>query len=109
MRAKNRDSSADTWRIGWRLYFVGFRSLRKSFLYERKRGGREMVRILRPTIIASAVVPIFAGGAIAQEDKEDEKKLGWSNVADLVLVVTAGNAPTSTFTFEDDGFFTVTL
>ena len=38
---------------------------------------------------------------MAQEDNEAEKKLGWSNVADLGLVITAGNSPTSTFTFDD--------
>jgi len=60
-----------------------------------------MVRILRPTILASAVLLVSAGGAMAQEDNEAEKKLGWSNVADLGLVITAGNSPTSTFTFDD--------
>jgi hypothetical protein len=39
------------------------------------------------------------GGVLAQE--EEDKKLGWSNVADLGLVVTAGNTPKSTFTFDD--------
>ena len=37
---------------------------------------------------------------MAQEE-EKEKELGWSNVADLGLVITAGNSPTSTFTFDD--------
>jgi hypothetical protein len=60
-----------------------------------------MVRFLPPTIFASAVLLVYAGGAMAQEDKEAEKKLGWSNVADLGLVITAGNSPTSTFTFDD--------
>ena len=35
------------------------------------------------------------------EDEEEEKKLGWSNVADVGLVVTAGNSSTSTFSFDD--------
>ena len=42
--------------------------------------------------------------APAQEaqDEEEEKKLGWSNVADLGLVLTAGNSSTSTFSFDDE-------
>ena len=32
---------------------------------------------------------------------EEEKKLSWSNVADLGLVITGGNSSTSTFTFND--------
>ena len=41
--------------------------------------------------------------APAQEaqDEEEEKKLGWSNVADVGLVVTAGNSSTSTFSVDD--------
>ena len=59
-----------------------------------------MIRILRPTILALAVLLVDVGGAMAQEE-EKEKKLGWSNVADLGLVITAGNSPTSTFSFDD--------
>ena len=41
--------------------------------------------------------------APAQEaqDEEEEKKLGWSNIADLGFVLTAGNSSTSTFSFDD--------
>ena len=35
------------------------------------------------------------------QDEEEEKKLGWSNVADLGIVVTAGNSSTSTFALDD--------
>lgn len=35
------------------------------------------------------------------QDQEEEKKLGWSNVADLGFVLTAGNSSTSTFSFDD--------
>ncbi len=59
-----------------------------------------MNRILRLVFVAPAVFLMSAGGALAQE--EEEKKLGWSNVADLGLVVTAGNSPKSTFTFDDN-------
>ncbi len=37
--------------------------------------------------------------AMAQEEKE--QKLGWSNVADVSIVVTAGNSSTSTFAVDD--------
>jgi len=37
--------------------------------------------------------------AMAQEEKEQE--LGWTNVADVSVVVTAGNASTSTFAVDD--------
>ncbi len=58
--------------------------------------------ILRLMMIATAVLLINDRGTMAQEDnQEEEKKLGWSNVADLGLVVTGGNSPTSTFTFDD--------
>ena len=37
----------------------------------------------------------------AHGQEEEEKKIGWSNVADLGLVVTGGNSHTSTFTFDE--------
>lgn len=37
----------------------------------------------------------------AQEEDEEEKKLGWSNVTDLSLVVTEGNSSTETFGFKN--------
>lgn len=37
----------------------------------------------------------------AQEEEEKEKKLGWAEEAELALVVTAGNAATSTFGFRN--------
>jgi putative salt-induced outer membrane protein YdiY len=58
-----------------------------------------MFRTLGPAVFA-AVLLVTADGAMAQEE-EKEKELGWSNVADLGLVVTSGNSPTSTFTFDD--------
>ena len=58
-----------------------------------------MNRILRLVVVTPAVMLMSLGGILAQE--EEEKKLGWSNVADLGLVVTAGNTPKSTFTFDD--------
>ena len=39
-------------------------------------------------------------GALGQEE-EEKKKVGWSNAADLGLVITGGNSRTSTFTFDD--------
>ncbi len=41
------------------------------------------------------VQPVWA------QDEEEEKNLGWSNVADLGFVLTAGNSSTSTFSFDD--------
>lgn len=38
---------------------------------------------------------------MAQGESEEEKELGWSNVANLGLVVTAGNSPTTSFSFDD--------
>jgi putative salt-induced outer membrane protein YdiY len=76
------------------------RSHGKLLSCERKTGGRGMFTTLRPTIVASAVLLATAVGGMAQEEKE-EKKLGWSNVADLGLVITSGNAPKTTFTFDD--------
>ena len=56
----------------------------------------------------ATVLSIFAvtGLALATTQEtigqdEEEKKLSWSNVADLGLVVTGGNSSTSTFTFND--------
>jgi hypothetical protein len=58
-----------------------------------------MNQVLRLAIVATAVFLVSVGGVLAQE--EEKRKLGWSNVADLGLVVTAGNTPKSTFTFDD--------
>ena len=44
------------------------------------------------------VLPVPGQEAV---DEEQEKKLGWSNVADLGFVLTAGNSSTSTFSFDD--------
>jgi len=48
---------------------------------------------------------VFGGcwPTLAQDSSEEkeEKKLGWTNVADVGLVVTSGNASTSTFTIDD--------
>ena len=43
-------------------------------------------------------LPVPAQGA---QGEEEEKKLGWSNVADLGFVLIAGNSSTSTFSFDD--------
>lgn len=59
-----------------------------------------MFGISRPAILTSPVLLILAGGAMAQEE-EKERELGWSNVADVGIVATAGNSPTGTFTFDD--------
>ena len=44
---------------------------------------------------------VLPASAQEAEDEEEEKKLGWSNVTDVGLVVTAGNSSTSTFSFDD--------
>lgn len=46
-------------------------------------------------VILCGVLPVWA------QDEEDEKKLGWSNVADLGFVVTGGNSRSSSLTFDD--------
>ena len=52
----------------------------------------------------STVVFTFLALATVEEangQDEEEKKLGWSNVADLGLVLTGGNSNTSTLTFDN--------
>jgi hypothetical protein len=54
-----------------------------------------MLGILRPAILASGVLLILAGGAMAQEE-EEERELGWSNVADVGLTTQSPSAPRTT-------------
>jgi putative salt-induced outer membrane protein YdiY len=67
----------------------------------RKLEERKMHRLVKLLILAPAVLLVSASGVMAQGESEEEKELGWSNVANLGLVVTAGNSPTSTFSFDD--------
>lgn len=52
---------------------------------------------MRPLLILTTILHA-AAPVLAQEE---ENSLGWSNVADLGYVVTAGNASTSTFSFDN--------
>ena len=55
---------------------------------------------VRAAIVLIVLALSSVEGALGQE-QEEKKKIGWSNVADLGLVVTGGNSRTSTFTFDD--------
>ena len=46
-------------------------------------------------VVLCGVLPVSA------QDEEEEKKLGWSNVADLGFVVTGGNSMSSSLSFDD--------
>jgi hypothetical protein len=54
-------------------------------------------------VLATTVLILLALASVEQAlgQEEEEKKVGWSNVADLGLVVTGGNSNTSTLTFDD--------
>ncbi len=58
---------------------------------------------MKTKLLSTVVFTILALAAVeeAMGQEEEEKKLGWSNVADLGLVLTGGNSRTSTFTFDD--------
>lgn len=50
--------------------------------------------------VAMVICLLLSSVAVAQE-QEEEKKLGWTNVTDLSLVVTEGNSSTETFGFKN--------
>jgi len=51
------------------------------------------IRFLGTLLLAMIAIPALA--------QEEEKTLGWSNVADLGFVLTSGNSSTSTFAFDN--------
>ena len=55
---------------------------------------------VRAAIVLFVLALSSVEGAFGQE-QEEKKKIGWSNVADLGLVITGGNSRTSTFIFDD--------
>ncbi len=53
------------------------------------------------TTIVSTILTLTSWEEALGQEEEEKKKIGWSNVADLGLVVTGGNSHTSTCTFDD--------
>lgn len=58
---------------------------------------------MKATTLSTVMFTILALAVVEEANGQDEKekKLGWSNVADLGLVITGGNSSTSTLTFDD--------
>ena len=58
---------------------------------------------MKKRVLSILVVTILVLAATeeAMGQEEEKKKIGWSNVADLGLVLTGGNSNTSTLTFDD--------
>ena len=54
-------------------------------------------------VLAATVLIALALASVEQAlgQEEEEKKVGWSNIADLGFVLTGGNSSTSTLTFSD--------
>jgi putative salt-induced outer membrane protein YdiY len=67
--------------------------LRNEIFSEAKR--KISVAFLALTLVA------VAGSSGAQEEKKEEKKLGWKDSAELALVVAGGNSATSTLGFRN--------
>jgi len=58
------------------------------------------LKMLRPGLVAAALVPLLVFALIAParaQDKKEEKKLGWSDQGELGYVATSGNSESSTF------------
>lgn len=58
--------------------------------------------------VVLAVLFLAGAQAFASGQDEEEKKLGWANSSELSLVITSGNAETSTFGFRNDLTYTRT-
>src|SRR5689334_11349588 len=54
------------------------------------------------TILVTTCLGTGTGDASAQDNAKAPPKLGWSNSADLSLVLTAGNAAAQTWGFTDE-------
>jgi putative salt-induced outer membrane protein YdiY len=68
----------------------------------RTGGGNSVACILTCFWIAIlGAVPALAQDAPVEPSREEERKLGWSNVADVGFVLTSGNTATSSLTLDD--------